>query len=72
MGSEPGKGGRIVLPLGRKETQIIEEQRYVGEELREGEEGQEPFPWKQGPGLIAKNDREGEMLRQKESQPSLL
>lgn len=70
MGSEPGKGGRIVLPLGRKETQIIEEQRHVGEELREGEEG--PFPWKQDPGLIAKNGREGEMLRQKESQPPLL
>lgn len=37
--NEPGKGGRIVLPLGRKEVQTVEEQKRMGEGLRESEEG---------------------------------
>lgn len=39
--NEPGKGGRIILPLGRKEMQTVEDHRRMGEGLRESEEGQE-------------------------------
>lgn len=37
---QPGKGGRIVLLLGKKEMQTIEEQRHREEEVRESEKGQ--------------------------------
>ena len=70
--NEPGKEGRIVFPLGRKEMQTVEEERHIGEGLREGEEGQgQDFGYsrKQDPGLPANNGREGEMFRQKESYP---
>lgn len=33
--NEPEKGGRLALPLGRKERQTVEKQRHIGEELRE-------------------------------------
>lgn len=40
MRHQPGKGGRIVLLLGKKEMQTVEEQRHREEEVRESEKGQ--------------------------------
>lgn len=62
--NELGKGGRIVLPLGKKEMQTLEEQRHMGEELRQSEERQvQDFGYSQetGPKASCKNSRKGEL-----------